>query len=836
MNRLTINWLIILIVLAVAVANPLYRYMSLKQPIVTLGLDLKGGVEVLLQAVPEQGGAGPQSGMGGDQNAAPAGAITPDQLNGAIAVVRNRVDPQGTKELFISTVGSDRILLQVPGEKNPDSVINQIGKTALLEFIDTGDQSFPEGTNFNQEGTNLRKDEFSKYEVLLTGKDLKRSDPEMQGGRPVIGFEFKPEAAQKFGEYTNNHVGKFLTVILDGVVLTSPSINGPIWGGRGIIEGQMTVDEVNNVVRQLNAGALPVPLQILSASIVGPTLGQESIDNSFKAGIIGLAAVLLFMILFYRLPGVVASVALILYVAIVIGTLSLIGATLTLPGIAGFLLSVGMAVDANIIIFERLKEEIRWGKTLVAAMDAAFARAWVAILDGHVTLLLGAAVLYFLGTGPVKGFAVTLFFGAILALYSGVFVTRTMMDTLVRNVKNPHLYAPHTEELEIPVQRLRNGHYIKFVERTPLWVALSAILIAVGIAFMVMNVGKYNAPFKLGIDFTGGQTIILKTKQEMPVDGEAVTAIVTKYAEGESTVQVNEKDPHIVSIRMRLKNVNEAEEHDPAKVTEQLIGLKEEIGNAFGGYVAEGNGQNPVVQEQNYVGPTVGSELIKNAVLALIIGCVLIMIYIAFRFTDPIIRAPMAIAAIASLAHDVAWTLAVSAILGLEINSSFIAVILTIVGYSINDTIIIFDRIRENLRSMHNGSLDQISNLSLTQTIARSLYTVFTVLFMCAALLVLGGPNIRDFMLAMLAGLLSGMYSSIYIATPIMLWVAKRGGHNTSAALSTVAAGGGVASPAAPAVTYAPVEAGAAPSVAEQVEAARERRERKSGGPKQRRR
>jgi preprotein translocase SecF subunit len=315
-----------------------------------------------------------------------------------------------------------------------------------------------------------------------------------------------------------------------------------------------------------------------------------------------------------------------------------------------------------------------------------------------------------------------------------------------------------------------------------------------------------------------------------------VTAIVTKYAEGESTVQVNEKDPHIVSIRMRLKNVNEAEEHDPAKVTEQLIGLKEEIGNAFGGYVAEGNGQNPVVQEQNYVGPTVGSELIKNAVLALIIGCVLIMIYIAFRFTDPIIRAPMAIAAIASLAHDVAWTLAVSAILGLEINSSFIAVILTIVGYSINDTIIIFDRIRENLRSMHNGSLDQISNLSLTQTIARSLYTVFTVLFMCAALLVLGGPNIRDFMLAMLAGLLSGMYSSIYIATPIMLWVAKRGGHNTSAALSTVAAGGGVASPAAPAVTYAPVEAGAAPSVAEQVEAARERRERKSGGPKQRRR
>jgi preprotein translocase subunit SecD len=426
MSRRGWNWIIIIVALGVALVNPLYRQFGLKpaQPIVTLGLDLRGGVEVLLQAVH------------------PAGTqLEQDQMDGVALVVRNRVDPQGQKEISLSQVGQDRLLLQVPGEKNPDAIIEIIGETAQLEFINTGSDHYDDGTDLNDEN-GVRKPEFAKYETILTGADLAKSFPDFgQNNQPVIGFEFKQAAADKFGEFTNNHVGQYLTVALDGKVLTSPSIDEAIWGGRGIIRGKFSMAEVDKVVRQLNAGALPVPLSVMSSSVVGPTLGQESIDSSYYAGLIGFALVLIFMIVFYRMPGVVATIALALYVVYMMGYLSLMNATLTLPGIAGFLLSIGMAIDGNIIIFERLKEELRWGKTLVAAMDAAFNRAWVAILDGNLTTLIAAAVLFFFGTGPIKGFAVTLGIGNIISLFSAVFVTRNMMEVIVRNVRNIKLYA-----------------------------------------------------------------------------------------------------------------------------------------------------------------------------------------------------------------------------------------------------------------------------------------------------------------------------------------------------------------------------------------------------------
>jgi preprotein translocase subunit SecD len=436
MNRRAWNWLVIAVVVAVAVVNPLYRH-SQNLPIVTLGLDLRGGVEVLLQAVPEADKSG--------QRPVP----TQQELNGCVAVVRNRVDPGGTKEIYITQVGQDRLLLQVPGEKNPDQVISEIGDTAKLEFINTGDKSFPEGTDFNEEGTDKRKDEYSQYETILTGADLQESHATYdERNRPAIGFTFKkqavdgkPSAADTFGDFTNNHVGQYMTVLLDGKVLTSPVINGAIWGGNGIIEGQMDRDTVNKTVNELNAGALPVPLTILQSSVVGPTLGADSIDQSFRAGLIGFAVVCLFMLLFYRLPGVVAILTLALYIVVVLGYFSLINATLTLPGIAGFLLSVGMAIDGNIIIFERLKEELRWGKTLVAANEAAFNRAWVAIFDGNVSTLISACVLFFFGTGAVKGFASTLVVGVLVSMFSAVFVTRNALELVVRSAPNEKLYG-----------------------------------------------------------------------------------------------------------------------------------------------------------------------------------------------------------------------------------------------------------------------------------------------------------------------------------------------------------------------------------------------------------
>lgn len=428
------NWVIIVIVTLIALLNPLYLQFWAKDaplPVVTLGLDLRGGVEVLLKAELDQARQGVED------------IPNEQRMQGVMEIVRNRVDPQGTKEISLTMVGTDRLNLQVPGEENPDAILQVIGETALLEFVNTGDQSFEPGTDFNKPGSDERKAEYAKYETVLTGAELKRAYPTFgqRSSGPIIGFEFTKQAADTFGQFTANHVGQYLTVLLDGKVLTSPKINSAIWGGQGVIEGQFTPDHVDKIVRQLNAGALPVPLTPLSSSVVGPTLGQQSINDSIIAGLIGFAIVLLYILLFYRLPGVVAAVALTLYVVLVTGYFSLINATLTLPGIAGFLLSIGMAIDGNIIIFERLKEELRWGKTLNAAVEAAFNRAWVAIFDGNVTTLIGAAVLYFYGTGPVKGFAVTLSIGIILSVFSAVFVSRNIMTILVRNIRSEKLYG-----------------------------------------------------------------------------------------------------------------------------------------------------------------------------------------------------------------------------------------------------------------------------------------------------------------------------------------------------------------------------------------------------------
>ncbi len=747
-----VRWLIIAAVLAVACINPLYRHYGLKEPIVTLGLDLKGGVEVLLQAKPENGGA-----------------PTPDQVVGAIEVVSNRVDPSGTKELFLSQVGTDRILLQVPGEKNPDQIIAVLGDTALLEFINTGNDSFPEGTEFNDPGSSERKADFAKYETILTGADLEKATVLLNANKPEIGFTFRSQARDTFGTFTTNHVGQFLAIILDGKVLSCPRIDSAIWGD-GRITGTFTMEEVNKVVRQLNAGALPVPLQILSSSVVGPTLGQESIDQSYLAGLVGMAAVLLFLIIFYRVPGVVASISLCLYVVLVVGYFSLINATLTLPGIAGLLLGIGMAVDGNVIIFERLKEELRWGKTLFAAIEAAFSRAWVAILDGNVTTMIGAAVLYFFGTGPIKGFAVTLFIGNLVSLFSAVFVTRQLIDVFAHAMPSINLYTNSTAPLEKPSVQLAERRYFGWVERSPLWIGISVAIIAVGIVFLFINNGRFDRPLNLGIDFTGGEKIILQVKDELPLDGQSLLAIVQKFSDGEPTVQVDATDRHVASIRLRVKASGESEAEISRNRAASLADMKKEIGTAFGGFVAESEaGANPVVREQSFVGPTVGRELINNALAALIVGMALIFIYIVARFGIW----QMSAGAILALLHDVFITLAMTSILGLEVNSSFIAVILTIVGYSINDSVIIFDRIRENLRGLQDANFSQLCNLSLSQTFTRSLNTVLNVVWMVAALLLLGGDNIRDFMLAMLIGMVSGGYSSIFIATPMMLLVSK---------------------------------------------------------------
>ncbi len=407
--------IIILVVFLVSLVQPLYQKFYVKGDIVTLGLDLKGGVSVLLKANPPKGSV-----------------VTSEDMSGLIEVIRNRLDPQGQKEIILTLVGQDRVLVQVPGEKDPENILKLIGETALLEWIDAGSTPLQEDTVISDKDV----------KVVFTGKDLANAYlARDERGAPAVGFEFKAGAAEKFGEFTANNVGKYLAVALDKRIITSPVIESPIWGGRGIIRGNFNIEEASLLARQLKGGALPVPVVVLENRVVGPSLGKESIETSLRAGFYAFIAIFLFMVILYRLPGFISALALCLYSVLVVGYTSLLNVTLTLPGIAGILLSIGMAIDANIIIFERLKEELAWGKTLSAAIEAAFVRAWVAILDGNLTTLIAAVILFFFGTGPIKGFAITLSIGILLSMFSAVFVTKYFLSLIALRFRRLTLYA-----------------------------------------------------------------------------------------------------------------------------------------------------------------------------------------------------------------------------------------------------------------------------------------------------------------------------------------------------------------------------------------------------------
>ncbi|HEX4836190.1 MAG TPA: protein translocase subunit SecD [bacterium] len=385
---------------------------------VNLGLDLQGGSHIVLQAEPT-----------------PETPMSNDAMDGVLRIIRNRVDQLGVAEPAITRQGRDRILVELPGIQNPQRAIDLIGKTALLEFVDTATQSLPQGAEWQGTDTVILPDKRQlkvPKKIVLTGADLKDAQVQYDPyGRPEVGFTFKSSAAKTFGDYTTKNVGKFLTIVLDNRVISSPVINSPIPEGRGVIEGGFTLESARDLAVLLRGGALPLPVKIVENRTVGPLLGRDSIDRSLRAGNIAFVLVGLFMLLYYRLPGFLADLALGVYTLILFALLSLLGATLTLPGIAGFILSLGVAVDANVIIFEKVKEELRARKTLRAAVSAGWSRAIVTIFDSNTTTLIGAAVLLWLGTGPVRGFAVTLILGILTSIFTAIVVTRVFVDLVL---------------------------------------------------------------------------------------------------------------------------------------------------------------------------------------------------------------------------------------------------------------------------------------------------------------------------------------------------------------------------------------------------------------------
>ncbi len=391
------------LVVSLAIIIVFFIYISPLAHSIKQGLDLQGGTHVVLEAVDT-----------------PDAPVNDDAINRVVKIIERRVNELGLTEPIIQRQGSRRVIVELPGVKDPEAAIAMLGKTALLEFKD------PTG------------------KTVLTGKDLKDARTQVdQGKKALVSLEFTEEGAQKFADLTTRFVHQQVAILLDGVVLTAPTVNEPIRGGKAVITGNRSVEEAENLAILLRSGSLPVKMEIVENRTVGPTLGQDSKDKSEKAFVIGIAGILLFMLLYYRLSGLVANIALLLYVLLLLGAMKMLNATLTLPGIAGVILGVGMAVDANVLIFERFKEELRAGKTLRAALDSGFTRAFATILDSNVTTLFVALVLFYMGTGPVRGFAVTLALGIILSMFTAITVTKFMLKSLVTSglVKNSKFFG-----------------------------------------------------------------------------------------------------------------------------------------------------------------------------------------------------------------------------------------------------------------------------------------------------------------------------------------------------------------------------------------------------------
>ncbi|MEX1376609.1 MAG: protein translocase subunit SecD [Eubacteriales bacterium] len=685
-----------------------YDFKSLGST-VKQGLDLQGGVYALYDAEkPED----------------MTNAEFDSKMSAAIEILRTRLDSQGYTEATIAREGSKRLRIEIPNVADSNEVLSIIGKPALLQFKD------PDGN------------------VIMEGDDIKYARAgylDGSGNEAVIFFELKPSGTESFAEATtrlapNNEI---IYIILDGETISSPRVEDPILAGSGYIRGMADIYEAQNTAMLIESGALPLVFDQLEARTISATLGVNALDSSLLAGLIGIIALFIFLIFFYRLSGVVADISLAIYLLVVVYVIALFEIQLTLPGIAGIILGVGMAVDANVIIYERIKEEVRTGKTFRSAVDAGFRKAIWTILDANFTTFIAVVVLALFGTGQIKGFAYTLGIGIIVSVLTAVFISRWMLRILIGlNIKSSKWYFSGADP-----EKSSKVKDIKVMKNAKFFAAVSILVIIVGIVVLVMS------GFNLGVDFTGGTILTVDVGQEF--EASKIEAVVENYA-GDFSVAVSEDTKAI--IKLQDKDAD-AEEQNLVRKT-----ILDEIALEYEGAQLE---------SQDRVGPVAGKELTRNAFISVLIACVAMLLYIWARF-KALSGISAGVAALVALVHDVAIMSAVVLILKVQVNSAFIAAILTIVGYSINDTIVVFDRIRENEKRMKGASLRrQLVDRSISETIVRSLNTSITTLFTITALYILGVASIKEFALPLIVGIISGTYSSIFIAAPFWVWVHK---------------------------------------------------------------
>ncbi len=801
MKNLKWKWLFIFIVIAIALWQLHYSwiYFSLdrekRESIPTnkleliesralhLGLDLQGGMHLVLEVDKSD--------------------LNEEEVKGAtdraLEVIRNRIDQFGVSEPDIRKQGLDRIMIQLPGIVDRDRAREIIGKTALLEFKSVAESNMLQNSlnTINEALKEIKGDTFnlfsyfvpytrvygilSPYQELIDsllnlpqvkkqipfgytfqwGKEiiqegyryyplyLLKETPLLTGSAildavPGVGTEDNPmgvrvdltmtrEARSKWAQITGGHVGRRLAIVLDNVVFSAPVVRERIPNGRSVITmGSAPMEDAKTLSIVLKAGALPAPLKIIEERSIGPSLGIDSIRSGTRALIFGGIFVFLFMVVYYRKSGLIAIFALILNLIFLLAILSGLRATLTLPGLAGIVLTVGAAIDANVLIFERIREEIAQGKTIRTAIVSGYERVFTTILDANATTFIAAIILFYFGTGPIKGFAITLSIGLAASFFTAIFITRNIFEYwILKGLK------------AVPMFRFFKKPDFKFIEARKVAFIFSGVVILAGMISLAVHRGP-----NYGVDFTGGSLFEVEFK-EGTTSSEEMRVALTNIGFEKSTIQKYR------GTEIFLVKVKETEGIS-------LENIKEQLREQF-------KGREIDFPREELVGPAVSKGLQSRAFWVLLVGVIGILVYVSIRFTYR-----FGIAAIVALIHDLIITIGVLSLFNIEFDIPIIAGLLTILGYSINDSIVISDRIRENLRLMRGKPYDEIINTSINETLSRTIITSLTTLFVLISLYILGGRILHGFSFTLLIGVIIGTYSSIFIVAPIVAAWEKR--------------------------------------------------------------
>ena len=706
---------------------------------IQLGLDIQGGTSFLIRLIP------------GEKQ------ITRAMLDQAVEVIRKRVDYFGGGEPVISPVGNDRILVQIPGLDTAkiQEARDQLSRVAKLEFalvhpqnnelvkkIEAGEAIIPPDYRLVVYKYDVGENKKAEEKLLihkkpdLTGDHITHAFATFQNEWQVS-LELDSVGAKRFDELAAAHYHERFAILLDGEVKSAPTINAQYFGGRAVISGGRMGEEEARALASVLENPLQTPVSIEEERSVSPTLGMDSIRSSIIAGLMGLAITMFCVMVYYRFLGLIANLALIINLILLMGALTMFRFVLTLPGIAGIILTIGLAVDASVLIYERLREELALGKSMKVAVQTAYEKAFSSIFDANVTTLITAAILFWKASGPVKGFAISLTLGILASLFTALIVGRNVLSWFVDTGRLTRVKMLH----------LISSKNINFLGKGFLACMCSlALLIAGASAFYIR--GEKN----FGVDFRGGDLVTLSTTQNVSVH-QVREALKPLHLEDAAIQQSSQAGKTYITIRGPL-NTSE-------KIEKQIMQTLPSAGFR--------------VERSERVGALVGGELAKTSLAALGIGILGILIFVTFRF-----ELSFAVGAIVALLHDVLMTVGVFALLGRELTLTMVGAVLTIAGYSINDTIVVYDRIREGLASGRRGTIEEIMNSSINQTLSRTILTSTVTVIPIVCLFLFGGAVLRDFSLAIIIGVVVGTYSSIFIASPIVLWWTRARGGGTS--------------------------------------------------------